>query len=574
MIKDTIVTFKGKLRYEPIQSKKDIKQSIKEGCCKSRKFDIRNIMNYINFSGQKVLSHSSKSIDMKILLVYPQYPDTFWSFKHALRFIGKKAVFPPMGLLTIASMLPKNWNLKLIDLNVTTLKNEDILWADYIFLGGMTIQKASAREVITRCTQLDRKVVAGGPLFSAEPDGFKDVHHLVLDEAEITLPDFLHDLEQGCPKPIYRSSAMADIETSPVPMWELINFNNYTTMCLQYSRGCPYDCEFCEITLRYGHKPRTKSIEKIIHELEVLYRCGWRKGVFFVDDNFIGNKRLIKNKLLPAIIEWMEIKQHPFVFSTQASINIAEDDALVNLMVDAGFDTVFVGIETPDKDCLIECGKYHNANIDLQSRVDNLQSSGLQVQAGFIVGFDNDKSDIFSRMSQFINESGIVTSMVGLLNAPPGTRLYNRLVKENRIVSKEITGDNTDFSMNFIPKMEHSDLVEGYRNIIRDIYGPDAYYKRVRKFLNIYQLKNKYNNGLSFSSLRAVVVSIFTLGMKKGVRWHFWNLIMWTIFKQPRLLPHAMMMSIYGAHFMKHFGINTISGQCEYPVISEIVKTY
>jgi radical SAM superfamily enzyme YgiQ (UPF0313 family) len=494
-------------------------------------------------------------MSVKILLVYPKYPDTFWSFRHALSFIGKKAVFPPIGLLTIAAMLPKQWNLKLIDLNVTSLRNEDILWADYVFVGGMTVQRVSAKQVIDRCLQLGRQVVAGGPLFTAEPDEFQEVQHLVLDEAEITLPNFLRDLELGCPKPVYRSAVWADINTSPVPMWELIDFKNYATMCLQYSRGCPYDCEFCDITVHYGRQQRAKSVEKVLLELDVLYQRGWRRGVFFVDDNFVGNKKCIKNKLLPALIEWMKRNQHPFVFSTQTSINIADDDALVDLMVDAGFDMVFVGIETPDKESLIECGKYHNARIDLQAYVNKLQSSGLQVQAGFIVGFDSDKKDIFTRMSQFINDSGIVTSMVGLLNAPPGTRLYSRLVKENRIVSKGITGDNTDFSMNFIPKMEYKVLIDGYRNIIRDIYQPDAYYKRVRTFLNRYRLKNKYNNGISMTSLRAAIVSIYKLGIKKGVRWHFWKLIIWTIFRQPRLLPHAMMMSIYGAHFMQHFKI-------------------
>ena len=464
-------------------------------------------------------------------------------------------------------MLPKHWELKLIDLNVTSLQDADLLWADYVFLGGMTVQRVSAKEVIARCIQLDRKVVAGGPLFTAEPDDFPDVQHLVLDEAEITLPEFLRDLEHGCPKPVYRTKEWADINTSALPMWALIDFKSYAAMSLQYSRGCPYDCEFCDITVHYGRQQRAKSVEKVLAELDVLYQSGWRKGVFFVDDNFIGNRKRIKKELLPALIEWMKRHQHPFVFSTQASINIADDDALVDLMVDAGFDMVFVGIETPDKDSLLECGKYHNARIDLQAHVHKLHSAGLQVQAGFIVGFDNDKSDIFERMSQFINESGIVTSMVGLLNAPPGTRLYNRLVKENRITSKGITGDNTDFSMNFIPKMDYKELIDGYKNIIRDIYRPDAYYKRVRKFLKTYQLKNKYNNGLSLTSLRAAAMSLYKLGLKRGVRWHFWKLIIWAVFRQPRLLPHAMMMAIYGAHFMNHFGIDTLTGQCEYPII-------
>ena len=518
------------------------------------------------------MSHFLKNVEMKILLVYPKYPDTFWSFNHALRFIGKKAAFPPMGLLTVAAMLPKQWNLKLVDLNVSALKDEDILWADYVFVSGMTVQKESAKKIIARCLQLGRKVVAGGPLFTAEPHDFPEVHHLVLNEAEITLPKFLCDLDLGCPKPVYRSTEWADINTSPVPRWDLIDFKNYATMCIQFSRGCPFNCEFCDITVHYGRVQRAKSVENILIELDALYQRRWRRGVFFVDDNFIGNKKRIKNELLPAIIQWRKRKKHPFIFSTQASINLADDDTLIHLMVEAGFDMVFVGIETPDKENLIACGKLHNVRNDLLADVKKLHSAGLQVQAGFIVGFDSDKRDIFIRMSQFINESGIVTSMVGLLNAPPGTRLYNRLIKENRII-KGITGDNTDFSMNFLPKIDYKVLVNGYKKIISDIYQPKAYYDRIRTFLRSYRLKNKYNNGLSITSLRAAVMSIYKLGIRKGVRRHFWKLLMWTLIRRPRLIPHAMMMTIYGAHFMEHFGIDPLSGQCVYPNHSKGTKS-
>ena len=491
-------------------------------------------------------------MEMKVLLVYPRYPDTFWSFSYALRFIGKKASLPPMGLLTVAAMLPKKWDLKLVDLNVSSLKDEDISWADYVFISGMTVQKSSAKKIIARCLELGRKVVAGGPLFTAAPHDFPEVHHLVLNEAEITLPQFLHDLEHGCPKPVYRSPEWADINTSPVPLWDLIDFKNYATMSLQYSRGCPFDCEFCDITVLYGRVQRAKSTANVLRELDDLYEHGWRRGVFFVDDNFIGNRKRIKNELLPAIIQWKKRKRHPFLFSTQASINLADDDTLIHLMVEAGFDMVFVGIETPDKESLIACGKLHNTRNDLLASVKKLHSSGLQVQGGFIVGFDSDKKDIFARMSQFINESGIVASMVGLLNAPTGTRLYNRLIKENRIV-KEITGDNTDYSMNFLPKMDYKVLIDGYKKIISDIYRPEAYYKRVRTFLLGYRLVNKYNGGFSITYVRGTIMSIYKLGIKKGVRKHFWKLMMWTLVRRPRLIPHAMMMAIYGAHFMRHF---------------------
>ncbi|MFC1537706.1 B12-binding domain-containing radical SAM protein [Gemmatimonadota bacterium] len=489
---------------------------------------------------------------MKILLVYPRYPDTYWSFSHALRFIGKKASLPPMGLLTVAAMLPKKWDLKLIDLNVSSLKDEDILWADYVFISAMTVQKSSAEKIISRCLQLNRKIVAGGPLFTAESHSFPEVHHLVLNEAEITLPHFLNDLELGKPKRIYRSKQWADINSSPTPLWHLIDLNKYATMCVQYSRGCPFDCEFCDITVLFGRQPRNKSAATVIQELDALYQQGWRGSVFFVDDNFIGNKKRIKNELLPELIRWMKRRKNPFVFTTQASINLADDDDLISLMAEAGFDMVFIGIETPDKESLIECGKLHNTRSDLLTNIKKLHESGLQVQGGFIVGFDSDKPDIFSRMSQFINESGIVASMVGLLNAPPGTRLYKRLVKENRIL-KEISGDNTDFSMNFLPKMDYKVLVDGYKKIISDIYGPEVYYNRVKTFLRTYRLTSKFKAGLSTRSLRGFYMSIYKLGIKKGVRKHFWKLMLWTLLRRPRLIPHALTMAIYGDHFMRHF---------------------
>jgi len=489
-------------------------------------------------------------------LIYPSYPDTFWSFNHALRFIGKKASHPPMGLLTVAAMLPGEWKKKLVDLNVTALKDEDILWADYVFLSSMTIQKQSAKKVIARCIQLGRPVVAGGPLFTAEAVSFPEVNHLVLNEAEITLPQFLRDLEHGCPKPVYRSSDWADLSSTPVPLWDLINLKNYATMSIQYSRGCPFDCDFCDITVLYGRLPRTKSVDNVLRELDTLYERGWRGTVFFVDDNFIGNKKHLKRELLPAIIGWMKKKKYPFTFLTQVSINLADDDELIHLMVNAGFDIVFIGIETPDEQSLIECGKLQNANrTSLLEDVKKLHSLGLQVMGGFIVGFDSDKIDIFSRISRFINESGIVTSMVGLLNAPSGTRLYKRLIKENRIV-KEMTGNNTDYSTNFLPKMDYKVLVEGYKKIISDIYSPEIYYKRVRKFLRHYRLKHKTRKGFSAAYIRGFFMSIYKLGIRKGVRWQYWKLVIWTILRRPRLMPLAITMAIYGTHFMRHFEIS------------------
>jgi radical SAM superfamily enzyme YgiQ (UPF0313 family) len=332
---------------------------------------------------------------LKILLVYPHYPDTFWSFKHALKFISKKAAFPPLGLLTVAAMLPPEWDKKLVDLNVHRLSDKDIKWADYVFISAMSVQQKSAREVITRCQDFGVKIVAGGPLFTTGYAEFNGVDHFVLGEAEVTLQPFLDDLRQGAAKPIYYCNEHPDLNQTPVPMWQLIDMKYYSTMNLQYSRGCPFDCEFCDIVLLNGHKPRTKSRVQLISELDALYEWGWRGGVFIVDDNFIGNKAKLKAEILPALIEWRKSKRYPFAFCTESSINLADDEELTRLVVAAGFDVVFIGIETPNSKSLAECAKFQNNNRDLLVSVQKLQKSGLEVQGGFIVGFDNDTETIF-----------------------------------------------------------------------------------------------------------------------------------------------------------------------------------
>ncbi len=489
---------------------------------------------------------------MRILLVYPEYPETFWSFKYALRFISKKATHPPLGLLTVAAMLPEEWEKKLVDMSVTRLRDRDLEWADFVFISAMSIQKVSAKEVISRCKKIGIKIVVGGPLFMTEYEEFEDVNHFVLKEAEITLPLFLEDLKNGCLKHIYTSEESPDIEKTPIPLWELINMKKYSAMSIQYSRGCPFNCEFCDIPWLYGHKVRTKSKDQIIAELENIRSRGWRSKVFFVDDNFIGNKRKLKKEILPAIIEWMERKKHPFSFNTEASVDISDDEELMQLMVQAGFDAVFVGIETPNEESLAECKKFQNKNRDLVACVKKIQKFGLQVQGGFIVGFDSDPPSIFERMSAFIQESGIVTAMVGLLNAPPGSRLYQRLVKEDR-VSKDFLGNNTDLSINFIPKMNYEKLISGYKKILNTIYSSKCYYERVKRFLEEYKPLKKKGFRFHFSNLGAFFKSIFFLGIKDKGRVYYWKLFFWSFFRRPRLFHMAITFSIYGFHFRKIF---------------------
>ena len=493
---------------------------------------------------------------MKILLVYPKHPETFWSFKYALRFISKKASLPPLGLLTVAAMLPKEWDKRLVDMNVEHLRDEDIAWADYVFIGAMSIQRESVKKVIERCRRLGVKTVAGGSLFTTGHEEFREIDHFVLNEAEITLPLFLKDLSNGEPRHLYTSEAWADITTTPVPLWELIDMRKYASINIQYSRGCPFNCEFCNITSLYGRTPRTKSKEQILAELENLRSNGWRGGVFFVDDNFIGNKRKLKKEILPALIEWVEKRGHPFIFSTEASVDISDDEELMSLMVRAGFDTVFVGIETPHEESLMECNKFQNKNRDLIASVRRIQQSGLQVQAGFIVGFDNDPLSIFEKVISFIQESNIVTAMVGLLNAPRGTKLYQRLVREGRLL-KDPTGDNTDLTMNFIPKMNYESLMKGYRKILDTIYSPTHYYRRVRMFLREYKPLQKRVIHFSPSAFGALLKSVVILGMIGKERFHYWKLFFWSLLRRPRLFPLAITLAIYGFHFRKVFDNHT-----------------
>ncbi len=485
-----------------------------------------------------------------VLLVYPKHPDTFWSYKYALKFISKKASSPPLGLLTVAAMLPGNWEKRLIDMQVRPLEDKDLRWADYVFISAMCIQKQSAQQVISRCKALGVKTVGGGPLFTAMPEDFPDVDHLVLNEAELTLPLFLEDLERGKAQRVYTSDRWADIEQTPIPQWEMVNKRNYASMNIQYSRGCPFNCEFCNITVLYGQKPRTKSTDQIIAELNHLYQTGWRGSLFFVDDNFIGNKAKLKKHLLPAMGDWMQKMEYPFALATEASINLADDPELMGLMVRAGFDTVFVGIETPNEASLVECNKFQNKDRDLMACVKTIQKSGLQVQGGFILGFDNDPPSIFDRLTGFIQDSGIVTAMVGLLNAPRGTRLYERLVKEGRLLN-DISGDHMDLSMNFIPKMNRELLLSGYQRILDTIYSPKCYYERIRRFLADYTPSQHKMFHFHLIHVTAFARSVFVLGIAGKERFQYWKLLVWSLFKRPRLMPLAIGLAICGFHFRK-----------------------
>ena len=484
--------------------------------------------------------------ELNVLLVYPEFPDTFWSFKHALRFVRKRASLPPLGLLTVAAMLPGGWGRRLVDLNVQNLSAADLAWADIAFIGAMAVQRSSATAAIARCKAAGLRVVAGGPLFINETVRFENVDHFVLNEAELTLPAFLVDLQSGCAQRVYSTEAFADLQQTPAPAWELAHLKRYATMAVQFSRGCPYNCDFCNVTVMLGHRPRLKTAEQIVTELDGLYQLGWRESVFFVDDNLIGNKRVLKESLLPALIEWRKGKTG-MTFHTEASINLADDEQLMTMMAQAGFNAVFVGIETPSEESLAECGKKHNRNRDLIEDVKRIQRHGLEVQGGFIIGFDSDTPSIFQRQIEFIQKSGIVTAMVGLLQAPMGTRLYQRLAQEGRILGV-FSGDNVDGMTNIIPRMNLEVLHKGYQAVVHSIYAPVNYYARVRTFLREYKA-TRITVPIDFEHILALFRSILRLGIVGKERLEYWKLFFWTLFRRPRLFPMAITFAIYGYHF-------------------------
>jgi len=484
---------------------------------------------------------------MNILLVYPKHPDTFWSFKTVLKYISKKAAFPPLGLLTVGAMLPEDWHTRLVDVNTRPLEDDHIQEADMVFISAMIVQRASAVEIIERCKAHGKTVVAGGPLFSAQYEDFPQVDHFVLNEAEITLPLFLQDLSSGTPQRIYSSSVHPDISTTPVPDWGLLDMKDYAAMSVQYSRGCPFNCEFCDIIIMNGRKPRTKAPEQILAEMDSLYDAGWRGSVFIVDDNFIGNTLKVK-EMLPRLIEWQKRRRYPFQFLTEASTNLADDDELMQLMSEANFHKVFLGIETPDPESLRECGKHQNAGRDLGLAVKTIQQHGMQVMGGFIVGFDNDSESTFDAQIRFIQQVGIVTAMVGLLNALPHTRLWRRLQHENRLL-QDTTGENTDGTLNFMPKMDAASLVAGYHRIIRELYSRHTYYQRINVFLRLY--RPTVRSRITTDELLALVRSMVGIGLFSRANVLYWKLLLKTALTNFRCLPVAVELAICGEHFNK-----------------------
>jgi len=483
---------------------------------------------------------------MNALLIYPEWPDTYWSFKHALPFEGKRSAYPPLGLMTVASMLPPHWKKRLVDTNIRPLTDADLKWADVAMLSGMLIHKAELIEILKRCRARGLRTVIGGPVTSSVLELPQYADHVVVGEAEDLVADLAADLERGTAKPRYQASERPGLARTPPPDLSLINLKHYSSMAIQYSRGCPFNCEFCDIIEIYGRKPRTKSPEQVIAEVEQLRERKWRGAIFIVDDNFIGNKVKVK-EMLPVLAEWNHRQRKPFTFFTEASLNLADDTQLLQMMKEARFTRVFLGIETPVEESLKEAQKFQNTRRSLLDSVRKIQSYGMEVMAGFIVGFDSDPEEIFDRQVEFIQESGIPLAMVGLLLALPGTQLYRRLLKEGRILA-ESTGDNMNLALNFIPKMNPQRLVEGYRSILQRIYQPDAYYDRVRRFLAECP-RGMHHNPRSLSDYLAFLRSMVKQGVLGNSRSSYWKFVLEAATRYRHAFDRAIMLAIMGYHF-------------------------
>jgi radical SAM superfamily enzyme YgiQ (UPF0313 family) len=482
---------------------------------------------------------------MNALLIYPQWPDTYWSFRHALPFQGKRSAYPPLGLLTVAALLPAEWEKRLVDTNVSQLTDSDLRWADVALISGMLVQKDNLIVILARCRAYGIRTVVGGPIASGLAELHRYADHVVIGEAEGLIAPLAEDLERGTAMPLYKASAMPLLEGSPLPDLSLINMKHYSSMVVQYSRGCPFNCEFCDIIEIYGRKPRTKSVTQVISELEQLYRRNWKGSVFLVDDNFIGNKKNAK-QLLPAMAEWNDHYRRPFTFFTEASLNLADDTELLAMMKNAGFIRVFLGIETPIEASLRESHKLQNTRRSLLDSVRSIQQHGIEVMAGFIVGFDNDPEDVFDRQVEFIQESAIPIAMVGLLQALPGTQLYRRLKDEGRLVG-DANGNNIECNLSFIPIMSAQRLLDGYRSILRRIYAPDAYYERVRRFLDRYhpaiQMRRTLSDYLAFCR------SVVKQGILGDARASYWRFLIDAATRYRRVFGTAVTLAIMGHHF-------------------------
>jgi radical SAM superfamily enzyme YgiQ (UPF0313 family) len=486
---------------------------------------------------------------MKVLFINPEFPDTYWSFRHALPFEGKRCAFPPLGLMTVSALLPPSWERRLVDLNVCKLRSSDIEWSDLVMASAMLVQKESLKRVVRRCKAKGKRVVVGGPYVSTTLEEMPEVDHIFLGEAETTVPQFVEDLAHGTAKRTYQAAEKPPLSITPVADFQLADMKHYSAMSVQYSRGCPFNCEFCDIIEIYGRVPRTKSNQQMLAEFDVLRDLGWRGTVFIVDDNFIGNKKNVR-RLLPELANWQKRHGYPFSLITEASVNLSGDEPLLDGMRSAGFRRVFLGIETPVEESLNEAQKSQNRG-NLLDSVKTIQGYGMEVMAGFIVGFDSDPEDIFERQINFIRESAIPLAMVGILTALPDTQLWRRLKQEGRLLS-ESSGNNTNCELNFVPKMDPARLIAGYQSIMQTIYKSSEYYQRALDSLKRTPQNSSEPNPFGiFSGTAAFIRIALKLGLLDSERKEFWCYFAKAGLKHRARLAESLRLAAMGYHFRK-----------------------
>lgn len=488
-------------------------------------------------------------MSVKTLLVYPEMPPTYWSFKYTMPFIGKRAAFPPLGLLTVGALLPADFEVSLVDMNARPLTPEAVSQADLVLTSSMLVQRDSLEQVIGLCKACGTTVVAGGPYPTTCHERVRGVDHFILNEAEATLPAFIDDYLRGRAMPIYQDTAKPGLDKTPPPRFDLVRADDYAAMSLQFSRGCPHGCEFCDIVELFGHVPRTKSPAQFLGEMDLLFATGWRGSLFVVDDNFIGHRKAVKD-LLRQVAAWQKQRRYPFALFTEATLDLASDEELMSLMVEAGFNMVFLGIETPVESTLRSVGKHHNLKADMLESVRRIQARGMEVAAGFILGFDSDPEDIFDRQIAFIQDAGIPTAMVGLLTALPNTRLYRRLEAEGRI-AEESEGNNThDLRLSYVPKMDPKVLLSGYRRVLSEIYRPQRYFERCMTLLKTLRIHRTSRRRLGVPEFRALGLSILRQSTS-AYAWPYWKFLVRGVMLRPSLIAEIVAMAVKGHHFFK-----------------------
>lgn len=509
---------------------------------------------------------------MRCLLVYPAFTSqSFWNYRSTCELVGAKYPAAPLGMITVAAMVPQHWEIRLIDCNVEELHEEDLLWADIVFSGGMISQQTEHVRLIQETRRLGKRHVVGGPDATSNPERYKDADHLVLGEAEVSLREFLTDFENGTAVQRYEAGERkADVTTTPVPRFDLLKFSNYLHVGIQFARGCPFNCEFCDIIELFGRVPRQKKNEQILKELQTLYDLGYRGHVDLVDDNFIGNRNAVK-KLLPEMKTWLDAHHHPFEFSTEATINLADDDALLNMMQDVGFTFVFVGIESPNEETLKQTQKGQNTKRSIPENIKKIYRHGIMVNAGYIIGFDSEKGSIANAMTQHIADTAIPVNMIGLLFALPNTQLSRRLAKEGRLIGQfdkqpDNAGDQCTGGINFETKRPLKEILKDYRNVLQATYSSSAYFSRVQEvgtLLNCSRNSIKIPLLRQLKDLKSFAKLVFQLGVVRESRVPFWRMFFAVVFRNPKAIRHTMSLAALYIHLgpFKDFLVQTLSKQ-------------